>query len=150
MGLASPLISGRSGLRVLLLSVVSAIGMALLAREQARTSTALQQVAQPQSAQISFQRAEKYFQQARSAVDQLGVRLSDRLIDIPGTETVRRDVLLDTLDYYRQFLAEASNDPSLQRELCSHIFVAPQSPPSSEMSTTRLTNIKSLSGYFPV
>ncbi len=102
---------------VVLLSIVSAIGMALLAREQARTSTALQQVAQRAIGANQFSGAEKYFQQAQGAVDQLGVRLSDRLVDIPGTETVRRDVLLDTLGYYRQFLAEAADDPTLQHEL---------------------------------
>ncbi len=70
----------------------------------------------PQSAQENYERAEKYFHQARSAVDQFGVRLSDRLVEIPGAESVRRDLLLDTLRYYRQFAIDAGNDPTLRQE----------------------------------
>jgi tetratricopeptide (TPR) repeat protein len=89
---------------MILLSVVSAIGVVMLAREQARTSA-------------NFARAERHFQQARSAVDQLGLRIADRLLEIPGAETVRRDLLVDTLVYYQQFAAEAGNDPHLEQEL---------------------------------
>jgi eukaryotic-like serine/threonine-protein kinase len=88
---------------MVLLSVVSAVGLVLLAREQARTSAALAD-------------AKQQSRQARSAVDQLGVRLSDRLAEIPGAESVRRDVLIEALGYYRQFANEAGNDPQLRQE----------------------------------
>lgn len=99
-------------------TVVSAVGIALLAREQSKTSAALAKAEQSAlTAQQSFARAEQHFRQARSAVDQFGVRLADRLADIPGAESVRRELLVDTLGYYRQFVAHAGNDPQLRHEL---------------------------------
>jgi serine/threonine protein kinase len=95
---------------LLLLSVVSATGLILLAREQARTAAALTR------AQENFQRAEKHFLQARAAVDHFGVQLSDRLVEVPGAEPVRRDLLLDSLHYYQQFAIDAGNDASLRQE----------------------------------
>jgi eukaryotic-like serine/threonine-protein kinase len=89
---------------VLVLSVISAAGMAMLAREQAHTSAALN-------------KAEQYFHQARGAVDQFGMQLADRLLEVPGTEPVRRDVLLSALSYYRQFMEGARDDPHLRHDL---------------------------------
>jgi serine/threonine protein kinase len=94
-----------------LLSLVSAAGLALLAREQTRTSSALIE------AKSSFERAERYLQQARDAVDQFGLQTANRLMEIPGAETVRRDVLLNALLYYRQFMAEAGDDPAFRHEM---------------------------------
>jgi eukaryotic-like serine/threonine-protein kinase len=102
---------------IVLLSIVSAVGMLLLAREQSLTSAALAEAERnEQSAQKNFERAERHFQQARSAVDRLGLQMSDRIGDIPGAEAVRRDLLLDTLKYYRQFAADAGDDPKLRQE----------------------------------
>jgi tetratricopeptide (TPR) repeat protein len=103
---------------MMLVSVVSAAGLALVVREQARTSAALAQAQHSaQAARDSFARAERHFQQARGVVDQFGVGLVDRLAEIPGAESVRRELLLDSLRYYRQFAAEAGADPQLRREL---------------------------------
>jgi tetratricopeptide (TPR) repeat protein len=88
----------------ILLSIISAVGMAMLAREQAQTSAALV-------------KAEQYFRQARGAVDHFGMQLADRLVEIPGTEPVRRDLLHSALAYYRQFVDEAGDDPNLRRDL---------------------------------
>jgi hypothetical protein len=102
---------------VLLLSLVSAVGLVLLAKEQARTSVALKDAKQNgEIAQQNFERAERHFQQARAAVDQFGVQVSDRLAEFPGVEPVRRQMLLDTLKYYRQFALEAGSDPQLRKE----------------------------------
>ena len=102
---------------LVLLTIVSAVGMVMLAREQTRTSAALAESERnAQIAQENFEKAERYFHQARSAVDQFGVRLSDRLVDIPGAEAVHRDLLLDTLGYYHQFAVDAGNDPALRHE----------------------------------
>jgi serine/threonine protein kinase/tetratricopeptide (TPR) repeat protein len=88
----------------ILLSIISAVGTAMLAREQAHTSAALV-------------KAEQYFRQARGAVDHFGMQLADRLVEIPGTEPVRRDLLNSALAYYRQFVDEAADDPHLRRDL---------------------------------
>ncbi len=96
---------------MVLLSIVTSVGMVLLMREQTRTSDALTQ------AKESLTSKDHYFQQARGAVDLFGMGMADRLLDFPGAETMRRDLLLDTLRYYRQFVAEASDDPQLRHEL---------------------------------
>ncbi len=88
----------------IVLSIISVIGTAMLAREQAQTSAALV-------------KAEQYFRQARGAVDHFGMRLADRLVEIPGTEPVRRDLLESALAYYGQFMDEARDDPDLRRDL---------------------------------
>ncbi|MEX0642049.1 MAG: serine/threonine-protein kinase [Pirellulales bacterium] len=102
---------------MLVLSIVSVVALVLVLREQARTSVALFEAKQSaQAAHDNFARAEKHFQQARGAVDQFGIGLADRLLEIPGAETVRRDLLVAALDYYHQFVVEAGNDPQLRRE----------------------------------
>jgi serine/threonine protein kinase len=102
---------------LVLLSIVSAVGVVMLAGEQSRTSAALAESEHnAHIAQENFERAERYFQQARSAVDQFGVRISDRLVEIPGAESVRRELLIDTLRYYHQFAIDAGNDPALRQE----------------------------------
>ncbi|HEY3395370.1 MAG TPA: serine/threonine-protein kinase [Lacipirellulaceae bacterium] len=88
----------------ILLSIISAVGTAMLAREQAQTSAALV-------------KAKQYFRQSRGAVDHFGMRLPDRLVEIPGTEAVRRDLHQSALAYYRQFLEEAADDPELRFDL---------------------------------
>jgi serine/threonine protein kinase len=96
---------------VFVLSVISAAGVFLLAREQARTT------ANYQKAQENFQRAERHLDEARDAVDQFGLQMADRLSDVPGAETVRRDLLVGALKYYREFMADAGHDPQFRHEL---------------------------------
>src|SRR5262245_36103859 len=96
---------------VALFSVVTSVGMLLLLREQARTTAALAK------AEESIASKDHYFQQARGAVDLFGVGMADRLLDIPGAETTRRDLLVKTLQYYQQFVKEAGHDPKLRHEL---------------------------------
>lgn len=100
------------------LTLVSAAGVGLLVREQARTNAALLTAEQNAlRARTSFERAEKHYRQARVVVDQFGAGLVDRLAEIPGAEPVRRQLLLDTLQYYRAFVAEATGDPALRHDL---------------------------------
>jgi len=100
------------------LTLVSAVGLGLLVREQARTKAALAQAElNALRARSSFERAEKHFRQARVVVDQFGAGLVDRLAEIPGAEPVRRQLLVDTLQYYRAFVAEAAGDPALRHDL---------------------------------
>src|SRR5690606_12480247 len=100
------------------LTLNSAAGLGLLVREQARTKAALAQAERNAlRARPSFERAEKHFRQARLVVDQFGGGLVDRLAEIPGAEPVRRQLLVDTLQYYRAFVAEAASDPALRHDL---------------------------------
>lgn len=100
------------------LTLISAAGLGLLVREQSRTKEALAQAERNAlRARSSFERAEKHFRQARLVVDQFGAGLVDRLAEIPGAEPVRRQLLVDTLQYYRAFVAEAAGDPALRHDL---------------------------------
>ncbi len=54
---------------------------------------------------------------ARDAVDRLGSQVAEKLADIPAASGVRRGLLTETLDYYRQFAAKAEHDPYLQEDL---------------------------------
>ncbi len=108
---------------IVLLSVVSSVGMVLLAREQARTKAAFAESEKNrQLANESFARAEDSFQKARAMLDRLGVQMADRLVDVPGSEPVRQQLLADTLNFYRQFITQAAGDPKLQHELALAYF----------------------------
>jgi len=68
-------------------------------------------------AEENLQRAQAEFRRAREAVDLLGTRYADRLARLPGTEELRRDLLVDTLNYYLAFIHDAQDDSTLQRDL---------------------------------
>ncbi len=68
-------------------------------------------------AEQNYVRAEQNFREAREAVDQFGSHLAERLADVPGAETVRRDLLRDTLRYYGNFVAQARDNPTLRADL---------------------------------
>ena len=108
---------------VVILSIVSSVGMVLLAREQARTNAALTESEHNRQLAIeSFRRAEESFQKARAVLDRLGVQMADQLVDIPGSELVRRQLLADTLTFYHQFIEQAAGDPKLHHELALAYF----------------------------
>lgn len=96
---------------VLVVSVMSSVGLFMLAREQGRTRAALDE------AKANFERAEQNFHDARDVVDQFGVKMADRLTETPGMEPLRRQLLANTLRYYRGFVEQAASDPTLRHEL---------------------------------
>lgn len=68
-------------------------------------------------AERNFQRAAANFRHARDTVDHFGAQLAERLAEIPGADHVRRELLQDTLNYYREFVAQAGTDPALRADL---------------------------------
>ncbi|MGB7324309.1 MAG: serine/threonine-protein kinase [Rubripirellula sp.] len=54
---------------------------------------------------------------AKDAVDRLGSQMAELLSDIPAADAVRRQLLIETLDYYERFAAEVKNDPALREDL---------------------------------
>ncbi|MEZ4387941.1 MAG: hypothetical protein R3D98_10285 [Candidatus Krumholzibacteriia bacterium] len=63
-------------------------------------------------------RAEAGFQQAREAVDQYLTTVSEtKLLDVPGLEPLRRELLESALAYHQRFLAQNADDPAVRREL---------------------------------
>ncbi|MBY0589472.1 protein kinase [bacterium] len=64
--------------------------------------------------------AEQNFREAKLAVDQLLTSVSEsKLIEIPGTQPLRRELLLSALSYYERFLSGRSFQPSLQRDVAN-------------------------------
>ncbi len=90
----------------------------LIASEHAKTKAALAQAETNfHQAEENLERAETHFRQLREVVDRFGVYHAERLEDLPGAEPLRRELLLDTLSYYREFIRYAGDDPSLQSDL---------------------------------
>jgi tetratricopeptide (TPR) repeat protein len=71
-----------------------------------------------QSAEANLEQARVNFQRARRAVDQFYTRFYERgVLDIPGLEKIRQEVLGEMLQYYKEFIDQHHDDPSLRREL---------------------------------
>ena len=103
--------------------VVSAAAVCLVAAVGLATSTVLvtglkvRAEQSEQSAKHSEQSATRRFQKAQDVVEHLGLKLSGQLADIPGADRVRKELLLVTLQYYKDFAEEAKNDPALRGDL---------------------------------
>lgn len=69
------------------------------------------------STKLSEQRADRYFSLAQATVKKLGSQLADQLVGLPGTSSLRHDLLINTLRYYEQFASAAQGDPKLTIEL---------------------------------
>src|SRR5262249_55775529 len=67
-------------------------------------------------AQVSERQARANLKKAREAVDQMLLRVADRLKDEPQMEQVRRTLLEDALTFYGAFLQQDASDPELQYE----------------------------------
>ena len=68
-------------------------------------------------------RSEESFQDAMSAVNDLFTRVSEeRLLNEPGLQPVRRDLLQRAREYYERFLQRRSSDPALKNELAATHF----------------------------
>jgi serine/threonine protein kinase/tetratricopeptide (TPR) repeat protein len=73
------------------------------------------------------QRAETNFQKARQAVDRYFTLVSQsELLDEPGLQLLRKDLLEAALGYYQEFLAERAGDRELKVELAAAYFRAGQ------------------------
>ena len=105
------LIAAAATVALLLVSAVSITAAVLLARETAQKEAALVV-------------AEQNLRQARSVVDRFDSHFSWQLERIPGTATIRRELLQDTLAYYRQFITQAVDDPDIQEEIAATTFKA--------------------------
>jgi len=70
-------------------------------------------------------KAEANFQQARAAVDTYFTTVSEsRLLDVPGLQPLRKELLYSALEYYRGFLREHGDDTSVRKESAAASFRA--------------------------
>ena len=95
---------------LVLLTCVSATSAILIAQGDRRTKEALA------ASEANRLRAEEHYQQARQVVDRFG-SIANELSRLPGAEPLRRSLLNDTLEYYRQFIARAEGDAKLASEM---------------------------------
>ena len=69
--------------------------------------------------------AEEGFREARAAVDDLFTKVSeDTLLNQPGMQGLRKELLQKTLDYYERFIKQHAQDPALQNEMGVTLFRA--------------------------
>src|SRR5262249_1567674 len=118
---------------LLLAAVGLGVSTALIAREQYRTRQAFEQLAAGQArTKAAFDaeaaqraRAEASFRQAREIVDFFTEVSEEALADKPELQGLRRKLLGAALEYYRDFIEQRRDDPSLQSQLAaSHLRVA--------------------------
>ncbi len=69
-------------------------------------------------AELHLKESQASFARARRAVDQFYTRFYEQgVLSVPGMDKVRHEVLGEMLQYYRDFVAQHRDDPSLRREL---------------------------------
>ena len=108
-----------SFLLLVLAAIGSAIAAGLIAREQWKTKAAYEAEAR------QHDRAEKSFLQARQAVDLFTEMSEAELAGKPELQDLRRRFLQASLDYYKDFIEQRRDDPSLHEELAAtHLRVA--------------------------
>ncbi|MCH8840934.1 MAG: tetratricopeptide repeat protein, partial [Planctomycetes bacterium] len=100
-----------AALVLVLLTTVSTVGAILLAREKAEKEAALV------LSQQHLDQSQQHFQQARRVVDRFGIQLADQLKDTPGTELLRQQLLMETLNYYHGFLDQIGADAVFRDQL---------------------------------
>ena len=69
-------------------------------------------------AELNLKESQISFDRARGAVDQFYTRFyQEGVLAVPGLEKVRRDVLGEMIQYYKDFVDQHRNDPALRLEL---------------------------------
>lgn len=106
------------GLAMIITTALSIASVAWVSAANQRTKQALA------ASQENLSQAQAHYAQARQVVDHFGGKVADRLADLPGAESLRRDLLLDTLGYYQQFSNSAAADQRLSTDLAATHFKA--------------------------
>jgi serine/threonine protein kinase/tetratricopeptide (TPR) repeat protein len=96
-----------------LVTLVSATAALMIAGAQRRTEEA------NAALRHNLDRVEEHYRQARQVVDRFGAGVANQLAGLPGVEPLRRQILNETLGYYREFIAHAADDPQLAAELAA-------------------------------
>jgi serine/threonine protein kinase/tetratricopeptide (TPR) repeat protein len=87
-----------------------------LAAVKAERAAKEAEAAQRQRASASEQQARVNMKKAREAVDQMLLRVAERLGNVPHMEEVRRELVGDALNAYESILEEHSTDPQVRFE----------------------------------
>lgn len=93
------------------------VGTVLINRERAKAE------ANFQLAEANFQLAEANFRQARTAVDEYFTTVSEsKLLDVPGLQPLRKELLEAAQKYYQDFLRKRATDPSVRADAATASF----------------------------
>jgi serine/threonine-protein kinase len=105
-----PLVAGSAALLIAAVVGLTA-GTILLGRANARTEQ------QRRLAEANYLRAEAIFRKAREAVDEYFTKVSEsKLLNVPGLQPLRKDLLESARRYYQGFLQEHGDDPAVRAE----------------------------------
>ncbi len=73
--------------------------------------------------QVQRQKAEESFHAARATVDEYMTRISqEKLLNVPGLQPLRKELLEKALNYYRSFITTHADDPRLLGDLAAAHF----------------------------
>jgi serine/threonine protein kinase len=90
---------------------------ALLAGTALATWQAVRATRAERAARTAESQAEENFRQARAAVDEYFTRVSEsKLLDVPGLQPLRKDLLESARKYYESFLEKRGDDPNVRAE----------------------------------
>jgi eukaryotic-like serine/threonine-protein kinase len=102
-----------TAIALLLMTAVAglSVGTVLLSQANARTER------QRRLAQANFQKAEDNFRKAREAVDEYFTKVSEsKLLNVPGLQPLRKDLLESAGKYYEQFLRDRGSDRAVRAD----------------------------------
>jgi eukaryotic-like serine/threonine-protein kinase len=108
-----------TAIALLLISLVSTVATVLVNHQRKIADRlAIEKGDLAQKEMDARAQAELGFREARDAVDDLFTKVSeDTLLNQPGMQKVRKELLQKTLAYYQRFLAQRADDPTVQDEL---------------------------------
>ena len=97
--------------------------------KRAAESALIAEEHQRKAAQREHERAEEHFQRSRATVDEYFTQISEnRLLDEPGLQSLRRELLEQALKYYEEFRTDNNDDSQAQAELAAAQLRAAQNP----------------------
>ncbi|HEX4000722.1 MAG TPA: protein kinase [Pirellulales bacterium] len=115
-----------TAIALLVVSLVSVVATVLVNHQREiadRLAVEKGELAEKEKAARSL--AEEGFHEARGAVDDLFTKVSeDTLLNQPGMQGLRKDLLQKTLAYYERFLQQRADDPAVQDELSVDFYRA--------------------------
>jgi serine/threonine protein kinase len=104
------------------LVTIALISGTVVSTWQAIRATRAERVAEAERNETERQRAaaEEHFQQARESVNDYFTSVSEsKLLDVPGLQPLRKELLDSALSYYQRFIEKYGDNPLLQAELAA-------------------------------
>jgi serine/threonine protein kinase/tetratricopeptide (TPR) repeat protein len=102
------------------LTTAVAIAVLLVAGSAVATWQAVRATRAEAQSRLDRDRAEESFRQARAAVDDYFTEVSEsKLLNVPGLQPLRKDLLERALKYYQSFIEQRGGDPRVKAELAA-------------------------------